>query len=214
MWSKPARVAIVAALTVLLHLPVAGADQAGGHGDCPAAIEAVYVGSIGGGPLKGHFRFPRGIAVDEAGRVFVADNYCRVQVFDADGGFLYMWGAAGEGPGQFRQPVAIALDQAGLVYVADALNARIQVFTREGVFVRGVGFERKRAGPVPATRRSRGRSPRPRVRRRYLQLPGAGVHGRRQLPANLGFQRKPGRPVPASDVSRRRWQWSCRHRGG
>ena len=79
--------------------------------------------------------------MDEAGRVFVADSYCRIQVFDADGGFLYMWGAAGEGPGQFRQPVAIALDQAGLVYVADAVNARIQVFTREGVFVRAWGSE-------------------------------------------------------------------------
>ena len=72
-------------LTVLLHIPVAGSEQTGGHGNRPAAIEAVYLGSIGGGPLKGHFRFPRGIAVDEAGRVFVADNYCRVQVFDADG---------------------------------------------------------------------------------------------------------------------------------
>ena len=50
MWSKPARVAIVAALTVLLHIPVAGSEQTGGHGNRPAAIEVVYVGSIGGGP--------------------------------------------------------------------------------------------------------------------------------------------------------------------
>jgi tripartite motif-containing protein 71 len=139
MWSKHALVAVVAAQTVLLHFPIAGSGQTEGHGNRPAAIEAVYVGSIGGGPLQGHFSFPRGIAVDEAGRVFVADNYCRVQVFDADGGFLYMWGAAGDGPGQFRRPVAIALDQAGLVYVADALSARIQVFTREGAFVRAWG---------------------------------------------------------------------------
>ena len=146
MWSKPARVAIVAALTVLLHIPVAASEQTGRPGNRPAAIEAVYVGSIGGGPLKGHFSLPRGIAVDEAGRVYVADNYCRVQVFDADGGFLYMWGAAGEGPGQFRRPVAIALDRAGLVYVADAITARIQVFTREGVFVRAWGSEGSGAG--------------------------------------------------------------------
>ena len=145
MRSKPARVAAGAALTVLLHFPVAGSGQTGGHGNRPAAIEAVYVGSIGGGPLKGHFSFPRGIAVDDAGRVFVADNYCRVQVFDADGGFLYMWGTAGDGPGQFRRPVAIAIDQAGLVYVADALNDRIHVFTREGVFVRAWGS--KGSGP-------------------------------------------------------------------
>ena len=139
MWSKPAPVAIVAALTVLLRIPVAGSEQTGGHGNRPAAIEAVYLGSIGGGPLKGHFSSPRGIAVDDAGRVFVADDYCRVQVFDANGGFLYRWGTAGDGPGQFRRPVAIAIDQAGLVYVADALNDRIHVFTREGVFVRAWG---------------------------------------------------------------------------
>ena len=47
MWSKPARVAIVAALTVLLPIPVAGSEQTAGHGNRPAAIEAVYVGSIG-----------------------------------------------------------------------------------------------------------------------------------------------------------------------
>src|SRR5688572_340966 len=106
MWSKPGRVAIAAAVTVLLHFPVAGSEQTGGTGNRLPAIEAVYVGSIGGGPLKGHFSYPRGIAVDDAGRVFVADGgYCRVQVFDADGGFLYMWGTAGEGPGQFRRPV-------------------------------------------------------------------------------------------------------------
>ena len=60
MWSKPARVAIVAALTVLLQLPVAGADQAGGHGDRPAAIEAVHLGSISGGPLKATSGFRAG----------------------------------------------------------------------------------------------------------------------------------------------------------
>jgi DNA-binding beta-propeller fold protein YncE len=136
---------MVAALTVVLHFPVAGSEQTEGPGNRPAAIEAVYVGSIGGGPLKSHFSSPRGIAVDDAGRVFVADNYCRVQVFDANGGFLDMWGTAGEGPGQFRRPVAIAIDQAGLVYVADALNDRIQVFTREGVFVRAWGS--KGSGP-------------------------------------------------------------------
>ena len=214
MWSKPAPVAIVAALTVLLHLPVAGSEQTGGHGNRPAAIEAVYVGSIGGGPLKGHFRHPRGIAVDEAGRVFVADNYCRVQVFDADGGFLYMWGTAGEGPGQFRRPVAIAIDQAGLVYVADAVNARIQVFTREGVFVRAWGS--KGSGPG-----------------QFRQPEGVAVdrHGHvfvadtfnyrvQVFTADGSFLRTWGSKGNGDGQflhpksSRRRWQWSCRHRGG
>ena len=101
---------------------------------------AVHVRSIGGGPWPGHFRGPRGIAVDRAGRVFVADRgYCRIQVFNQDGGFLYMWGTRGSAPGQFLSPWNLALDAAGQVYVTDAFNHRVQVFTAGGAFLRAWG---------------------------------------------------------------------------
>ena len=103
-------------------------------------VEGVYVTSIGGGPDVGHFKYPRGIAVDRTGTVYVADTgYCRIQVFDSHGAFLFTWGTVGDAPGQFRHPSALAVDAAFNVYVADADSNRVQVFTRAGVFLRQWG---------------------------------------------------------------------------
>jgi DNA-binding beta-propeller fold protein YncE len=44
------------------------------------------------------------------------------------------WGGKGSRPGQFHDPNGIAV-AGGRVYVADSRNHRIQVFTRDGVFV-------------------------------------------------------------------------------
>lgn len=105
-----------------------------------APVEAVYLASIGGGPDKGQFKNPRGIAVDSTGKVYVADTeYHRVQVFGADGAFLFLWGTPGTASGQFSGPRGITLDNAGNVYVADSLNNRIQVFTSDGTFLRTWG---------------------------------------------------------------------------
>lgn len=99
---------------------------------------------------------PADIAVDdEAGEVYVADGYGnrRIIVFDAHtGAYRRHWGAYGERPedvdlgrydpdastaGHFRTPVhALQLTRDGLVYVADRPNDRIQVFRRDGTFVK------------------------------------------------------------------------------
>jgi len=91
--------------------------------------------------------------------LFVADGYFnhRVAVFDADtGAFKRMWGAFGnkpvgegkcpqpslkavpEGPGpdHFTVVHAIRVANDGTVYVADRENQRVQMFTREGKFVK------------------------------------------------------------------------------
>jgi len=110
-------------------------------------VEGVYVASIGGGPDAGHFNYPRGIAVDQTGTVYVADTrYSRIQVFDSHGSFLYTWGIFGDAPGQFRRPSALALDAARNVYVADIDSNRVQVFTRTGVFLRQWGSKGSGAG--------------------------------------------------------------------
>src|SRR5262245_54319349 len=107
------------------HTQVASPD----HHD---EVEGVYVASFGGGPEAGHFNFPRGIAVDRTGTVYVADmRYSRIQVFSSQGYFLYTWGTSGDGPGQFRRPSALALDAALNVYVTDIDSNRVQVFTRD-----------------------------------------------------------------------------------
>jgi DNA-binding beta-propeller fold protein YncE len=106
---------------------------------------------------------PANIAVDvEANEVYVADGYYnhRVIVFDSEtGAFKRMWGAYGKPPTdeklppyspgaplaqQFANPVhcvKLALD--GLVYVCDRTNDRIQVFKKDGTFVREFIIENK-----------------------------------------------------------------------
>lgn len=70
-------------------------------------------GSKGSGP--GQFDLPHGIALDAAGKVYVADrSNLRIQVFDSSGHFLSQW--SGD---QLGRPYAIALDQRGNAYIAD-----------------------------------------------------------------------------------------------
>jgi len=68
-------------------------------------------GKLGSGPAE--FRTPHDIAIDDKGRLFVADrgNH-RVQVLDLEGKMLAQWK-------QYGRPSGIAL-RGGLVYVADS----------------------------------------------------------------------------------------------
>jgi hypothetical protein len=99
---------------------------------------------------------PAGLVVDpETNELFVADGYTnkRVIVFNAqDGAYRRHWGAYGNRPEdtqlppydpsapparQFLGPVhGIALARDGLLYVTDRTGNRIQVFRRNGEFVR------------------------------------------------------------------------------
>ena len=99
---------------------------------------------------------PAEMAVDmEANEVYVADGYInrRVIVFDAtSGNYKRHWGAYGDTPHDdelstynpndqplksFRSPVhSVKLSNDGLVYTADRANNRIQVFNRDGSFVK------------------------------------------------------------------------------
>jgi DNA-binding beta-propeller fold protein YncE len=91
--------------------------------------------------------------------VFVADGYGnhRVIVFDADSGaFKRMWGAFGkppggedscaivgpksfpdaDGPAHYNVAHAIRVANDGTVYLADRENRRVQMFTKDGTFVK------------------------------------------------------------------------------
>ena len=68
-------------------------------------------GSPGTGP--GEFSSPHGIWVDNQNRVYVTDRENnRVQVFDAEGGFITEWH-------DFFRPLDIFVDGEGIVYVTD-----------------------------------------------------------------------------------------------
>lgn len=101
---------------------------------------------------------PAGLYMDEAAHeLYVADGYLnkRVIIFDSlTLAFKRMWGAYGNVPNdadpgpykgkenapidqQFRSPVhCVHISNDGLVYVCDRNNDRIQVFTRQGKFLK------------------------------------------------------------------------------
>jgi len=108
----------------------------------------------------------------DAHEVYAADGYGnnRVIVFDSDTGqFKRMWGAFGnpppatfepnvatpqpqttpEGPPDFGLPHAIKVSRDGVVYVADRINNRIQMFTRDGMFLRQVRVTNEGSDVVP-----------------------------------------------------------------
>lgn len=117
-------------------------------------------GTATGTPLnKSHtlLNKPADIAVDpRGGDIYIADGYGnhRVVVFDKHGKFLRQWGekatlaeAKGGVGGKFLQTVhGVNIGHDGLVYVNDRGGDRIQVFEKDGHFVRniwiskGVGF--------------------------------------------------------------------------
>jgi sugar lactone lactonase YvrE len=66
------------------------------------------------GPGPGEFDTPHGLAMDAAGRLFVADRgNSRIQIFDQDGKFLAEWR-------QFGKPSGVFIDKHGVIYVADS----------------------------------------------------------------------------------------------
>jgi DNA-binding beta-propeller fold protein YncE len=112
-------------------------------------------GARGGSADTANLGQPANLTVDPASNeVYVADGYRnrRVIVLDADTlAFKRMWGAYGNKPDdaplgpynpdappaqQFRLPHNIALSRDGFVYVADRTNNRIQVFRKDGTYVK------------------------------------------------------------------------------
>jgi len=81
----------------------------------------------------GTFSLPTNVAVDKDGNVYVTDTLNnRVQIFDADGKFISMFGKNGDGPGYLARPKGIAIDADGHIWVVDAVQQRVQVFNKEG----------------------------------------------------------------------------------
>jgi DNA-binding beta-propeller fold protein YncE len=81
----------------------------------------------------GDFSLPTHVAVDKEGNVYVTDTLNnRVEIFDADGGFISEFGKAGDGPGHFARPKGIAIDSDGHIWVTDEIQSRVQVFDKEG----------------------------------------------------------------------------------
>ena len=103
----------------------------------------------GNNTAKDQLHMPSAIAVDPGnGDIYIADGYGnrRVVVFDKAGKFLRQWGRQATDeetqkaePGVFAQVVhCIAMSNAGLIYACDRQGNRVQVFQKDGTFVRNI----------------------------------------------------------------------------
>jgi hypothetical protein len=93
---------------------------------------------------------PSAFAIGHDGNLYVTDLSQRVTVISPAGKVLRRWGKPGSGPGDFnfiagdpkvptQAEAAIAVGPDGKVYVSDSGNARVQVFTPDGKFIRQFG---------------------------------------------------------------------------
>jgi len=125
-------------------------------------------GASKGNTDPANFHNPAEVSIDDAANeAYVADGYGnrRVVVIDATTGkFKRMWGAYGKppvdpAPGELQpydpaKPLSqhwrtvhcATLANDGLVYVCDRINARIQVFRKDGTFVKEMQIARRTRG--------------------------------------------------------------------
>jgi ABC-type Fe3+ transport system permease subunit/DNA-binding beta-propeller fold protein YncE len=90
----------------------------------------------------GQLAFPRGVAVNSRGEIYVSEyeRTERVQRFTARGEkCLGEFGRPGSGAGEFSRAEGIGVDKHDHVFVADSCNHRIQVFSVDGKFLREYG---------------------------------------------------------------------------
>jgi|DewCreStandDraft_3_1066083.scaffolds.fasta_scaffold00063_13 sugar lactone lactonase YvrE len=109
---------------------IAGTGISGFNGDDRPAIEA-------------HLNFPRGLAVDAAGNLYVADTFNhRVRKITPEGMITTVAGTgragfSGDGDlavrAELRFPLAVAVDADGRLYIADAGNNRVRRVDLDGV---------------------------------------------------------------------------------
>ncbi len=115
------------------------------------APDGKYVKSIGG--MKWFDRLAS-VTVEPGGeRIYVVDiggvtstNH-RIRVFEVESGkHLFDFGKRGAGPGELNLPRDLAIGKDGQLYVVDGGNFRVQVFTRDGQFVKSFGAVGKQFG--------------------------------------------------------------------
>jgi DNA-binding beta-propeller fold protein YncE len=88
----------------------------------------------------GTFSLPSSVAVDKDGNVYVSDTLNnRIEIFDADGKFIRMFGKNGDGPADFTRPKGVAVDCDGNIWVIDTYQDKVKIFNGDGRLLAYVG---------------------------------------------------------------------------
>lgn len=111
--------------------PRAATARSAQEGRTQRAIETARIGD--GERTEYSFGAITGLAIDEAGHLYVADAQARlITVFDPRGALLATFGRRGNGPGEFQHPTSLGIAADGDLWVSDM--ERVQRFrpTRTG----------------------------------------------------------------------------------
>ena len=94
-------------------------------------------------PVDGMFRQVTDVTWDADNNAYISDGYInsRVAKVDVHGRWLKSFGEPGDGPGQLNTPHGIAADAQGNVYVANRGDSRIEVYDKDGKYLREIKID-------------------------------------------------------------------------
>ncbi|KAF5280298.1 hypothetical protein FQR65_LT03107 [Abscondita terminalis] len=98
---------------------------------------------LDGTPQVTPFQVPAGVTVFKD-RVIVCDTGNNsIKVYSSIGEQLFSFGTTGHRKSQFHTPKVVVCDPMGFIFVGDSGNARIQIFTPKGDFLRDLSYQGK-----------------------------------------------------------------------
>ena len=112
-----------------------------GTGPVPVTAELtannyVFVKAKGGADSR-LFRFPKAVAFDKSGNIYVADEGdFKLRKFDPDLQPVASWGNAGEEFRDLKTPAGLAVDAQGFVYVTDSAKSCVMKYDKGGKFLK------------------------------------------------------------------------------
>jgi sugar lactone lactonase YvrE len=110
-------------------------------------LDGKNIGTLG---ETGELDSPSGVALDEKrGLAYIVDSKKHFVIVYSMSNYtkLRTIGKRGTGDGEFNYPTNIAVDSEGMLYVVDTGNFRVQIFDRDGNFLKSLG----KLGDAPGT---------------------------------------------------------------
>jgi tripartite motif-containing protein 71 len=84
--------------------------------------------------------YQQGLAVASDGTIYIGDSAeSQIEMFDSNLNSIGIFGSLGTGDGQFQNLLAITLDNKDQIYAVDGYLCTIQVFSKDGKFIRKFG---------------------------------------------------------------------------